>query len=73
MPATFFTTSEEAAVIDEFPFLRETVTRDPTATAVLGESSGYWRPIAARRLLWTHGGQELDRLGGWLGGKPATP
>jgi hypothetical protein len=73
MPAAFFTTSEEAAVIDEFPFLRETVTREPSPRTVLGESSGSWRPIAARRLLWSHGDQELDRLGGWLAGKTGTP
>jgi hypothetical protein len=73
MPATFFTSSEEAAVIDEFPFLRETVTREPSATVILSESSGYWRPIAARRLLWSHGGQELARLTGWLGGTPTAP
>jgi len=72
-PAPFFGSSEEAAVIDEFPFLRETVTRDPSPTAIVGESSGTWRPIAARRLLWRHGGEELGRLSGWLGGTVPTP
>lgn len=70
-PAPFFSSSEEAAIIDEFPFLRETVTRDPSPTAVVGETSGSWRPLAARRLLWSQGGQELGRLSGWLGGTPA--
>lgn len=71
-PAPFFGSSEEAAVIDEFPFLRETVTRDPSPTTIIGESAGSWRPVAARRLLWSHGGEELDGLARWLAGKPGA-
>jgi len=64
--APFFADSEAAAVIDEFPFLRATVTRDPGPGAVLGESAGRWRPLEARALLWERGRQELDRLTAWL-------
>jgi len=63
--ATFFEGSEAAALIDEFPFLRATVVRDP-APGLVGESAGLWRPRQARALLWEHGREELGRLTGWL-------
>ena len=63
--APFFESSGAAALIDEFPFLRATVVRDP-APGLVGESSGLWRPRQARTLLWEHGREELDRLTGWL-------
>lgn len=71
--APFFNNSDESAVIDEFPFLRETVSREPAPVAIVGESSGTWKPLAARRLLWQHGREELDRLGAWLGSRTPTP
>ena len=64
--APFFADSDAAATIDEFPFLRATVSRDPRP-GLVGESSGLWRPVAARKLLWDHGREELDRLTAWLG------
>src|SRR5438309_1599640 len=63
--ATFFEDSEATALLDEFPFLRATVVRDP-APGLVGESAGLWRPREARALLWGHGREELGRLTGWL-------
>ena len=63
--APFFADSEAAATIEEFPFLRATVSRDPRP-GLVGESSGLWRPVEARALLWAHGREELDRLTAWL-------
>jgi hypothetical protein len=64
--APFFAESEIANAIDEFPFLRETVVREPRPALVVGESAGLWRPRAARRLLLAHGREELARLSAWL-------
>jgi hypothetical protein len=64
--APYFESSEEAAVIDEFPFLTATVVREPGRGLVGGESSGVWRPIQARTLLWERGREELGRLTTWL-------
>jgi len=65
MTAPFFADSEVAALIDEFPFLRAAVLRDP-APGLVGESGGVWRPREARTLLWERGRDELGRLTGWL-------
>jgi hypothetical protein len=65
MPAPFFADSEAAATIDQFPFLRDAVSHDPQP-ALLGESSGVWRPVKARALLWEHGRDELARFTAWL-------
>ena len=65
-PAPFFADSEAAATIEEFPFLRAAVSRDPRP-GLIGESSGLWRPLQARALLWAHGREELERLTSWLG------
>ncbi len=64
--APFFADSDAAATIEEFPFLRATVSRDPRP-GLVGESSGLWRPVQARGLLWSRGGGELERLTEWLG------
>jgi hypothetical protein len=69
--APYFSDSEVAAALDEFPFLRPTVAREPSPGLVAGESSGLWRPLQARALLWQHGHEELSRLGAWVAG--ATP
>jgi hypothetical protein len=66
MPAPYFNDSEAAATIDEFPFLHDAVVHDPTPGLVMGESSGVWRPVQARALLWQHGREELGRLTTWL-------
>jgi hypothetical protein len=52
-------------VIDEFAFLSPTVVREPSPN-LLGESSGLWRPLEARALLWREGAAELDRLASWM-------
>ncbi len=65
--APFFTDSEAGTAIDEFPFLRDTVVRDPRPGALAGESAGLWRPVQARALLWEHARAEQDRLATWLG------
>ena len=68
--APFFADSDVASLIDEFPFLRASVVRDPVP-GMVGESGGVWRPREARALLWEHGREELDRLSGWLAaGRP---
>jgi len=71
-PAPFFEDSEVAATIDEFPFLRETVVRDPQPGPIGVESAGLWRPLQARALLWQRGREELGRLSGWLAGGPVA-
>jgi hypothetical protein len=65
--APFFGDSEAAATIEEFPFLRETVVRDPRPGGLGGESAGLWRPSRARTLLWEHARGEQERLAAWLG------
>ncbi len=65
-PAPYFESSDVAAAIEAFPFLRATVVRDPAPGLLAGESAGLWRPVEARGLLWEHGREELGRLTGWL-------
>jgi hypothetical protein len=65
--APYFANSEAAAVIDEFPFLRPLVVREPRPTVLAGESAGLWRPVPARSLLWERGREELERLTEWMG------
>jgi len=62
----YFGDSEAAATIEEFPFLGTTVTREPHPALIAGESSGLWRPLQARSLLWEHARVELGRLSSWL-------
>ena len=62
----YFSDSEAAATIDQFPFLRATVAREPSTGVVAGESSGSWRPVQARTLLWEHAREELAKLTTWL-------
>ena len=64
--APFFADSDVAVVIDEFPFLRDTVVKDPAPSMLIGESAGLWRPLQARSLLWEHGRNELDRFTTWI-------
>ncbi|HYR96257.1 MAG TPA: PDZ domain-containing protein [Candidatus Binatus sp.] len=64
--APYFEGSDVAAAIDEFPFLRDTVLRDPEPRPFAGESAGLWRPRQARALLWEHGREELARFTTWL-------
>ena len=49
--APYFEESEPAALIDEFPVLRQAVVTEPSP-GLGGERSGAWRPLLARRLLW---------------------
>ena len=62
--APYFADSDAEATIVEFPFLRETVAREPGTGAI--EVSGLWRPIQARALLWEKGREQLDRLAEWV-------
>jgi hypothetical protein len=64
--APYFEDSDVAAAIEEFPFLRETVARDPAPGLLIGESAGLWRPLQARRLLWERGREELSRFTTWI-------
>jgi membrane-associated protease RseP (regulator of RpoE activity) len=64
--APYFADSDVAAVIDEFPFLRETVVRDPAPAPLAGESAGLWRATEARALLWALGREERGRFATWL-------
>ena len=58
--APYFEDSQTAAVLDEFPFLRPTVAKDPEPGFV--ETSGQWRPVQARHLLWEYGRTQLQGL-----------
>lgn len=64
--APYFEDSDVAAAIDRFPFLRDTVAREPAPGVVGTETAGAWRPRQARTLLWEHGREELTRLTAWL-------
>lgn len=63
--AAYFADSEAASTIEDFPFLRDAVVRDPRPSFG-GETSGRWRPAQARTLLWSHARDELAKLRGWL-------
>src|SRR6185436_1141263 len=60
--APYFSDSPVESVLDEFEFLRETIDAEPRSTLRFVESSGAWRPAAARRIAWEHAGEELGRL-----------
>ncbi len=64
--APYFADSPAAAALEEFPFLKGTIVREPSAGRLV-ESSGLWRPIEARAILWAHGREALARLEGKLG------
>jgi hypothetical protein len=66
--APYFTDSEPAAVLDRFPFLRDTIVREPARGVFGAEAAGVWRPLQARALLWEHARAELALLSGWLAG-----
>jgi hypothetical protein len=59
--APYFSGSPVQSVLDEFDFLQETIAAEPRAARFM-ESSGQWRPSAARRIAWEHAGEELGRL-----------
>jgi membrane-associated protease RseP (regulator of RpoE activity) len=67
--APYFADSEVATTIDRFPFLRDTVTRDPGPGVFGGEAAGVWHPLQARALLWEHARSEQGMLSSWLGSK----
>jgi hypothetical protein len=64
--APYFADSPAATALEEFPFLKGTIVREPSAGRLV-ESSGLWRPIEARAILWAHGREALARLEGKLG------
>lgn len=55
----YFSDSPVASLLDEFSFLEGTIARQPREISV-AESSGMWRPVWARLLLWERGAQALD-------------
>ena len=69
LSAPYFSGSPVESAIDEFDFLRETVVTEPHGGRV-AESSGEWRPAAARRLVWEHGGESLGRVAATLAAAP---
>ena len=68
--APYFADSEAAAVLDRFPFLRDTIVREPGPGVFGTETAGAWRPLQARALLWQHARLELAQLSRWLAGEP---
>ena len=51
-------------------FLQETIESQPKSLRFMGESSGAWRPAAARRIAWEHAGEELGRVTAALAATP---
>jgi hypothetical protein len=66
----FFSESPIQSVLDEFEFLREAVDADPVAGRFGNETSGAWRPAAARRIAWERAGEELGRVAAGLAAAP---
>ena len=67
--ASYFSDSPIESVLDEFDFLRETIAVEPKGGRFT-ESSGEWRPAAARRIAWEHAGEELGRATATLAAQP---
>lgn len=65
----FFTSSPIQSLFDEFDFLHATVEEEPSGGR-FGESSGAWRPAAARRIAWERAGEELGRVAASLAATP---
>jgi hypothetical protein len=68
--APYFSDSPVQSVLDEFDFLQETIESQPKSVRFMGESSGAWRPAAARRIAWEHAGEELGRVTATLAATP---
>ena len=68
--APYFSESPVQSVLDEFDFLQETIESQPKSIRYMGESSGAWRPAAARRIAWEHAGEELGGMTATLAGTP---
>jgi hypothetical protein len=66
--APYFADSDVAAVIDRFPFLHDSVVREPGPGVLGGEAAGVWRPLKARALLWEHAHTEQELFLTWLAG-----
>jgi len=69
-PVPYFADSPVATIVDEFDFLGATVAREPTGGPLGLESSGAWRPVWARLLLWERGAREVAALRSGRGGTP---
>jgi hypothetical protein len=67
--APYFSGSPVQSVLDEFEFLQETIAVEPRERRFM-ETSGEWRPAAARRLAWEHAGEELGTLTATVAGTP---
>jgi hypothetical protein len=57
----YYADSPIQSMLDEFDFLQETIAVQPSEGR-FAQSSGQWRPAAARRLAWEHAGEELGRV-----------
>lgn len=69
LTAPYFSGSPVQSAVDEFDFLHETVASEPSGGRFM-ESSGEWRPAAARRIAWEHAGEELGRVAATLATVP---
>jgi membrane-associated protease RseP (regulator of RpoE activity) len=69
LTAPYFSGSPTQSVLDEFDFLHETVVEEPRPGRFT-ETSGDWRPAAARRIAWEHAGEELGRVASTLATTP---
>ena len=67
--ASYFSDSPVQSMLDEFDFLRETIAVEPKPGRFT-ETSGEWRPAAARRIAWEHAGEELGRATATLAAAP---
>jgi hypothetical protein len=69
LTAPYFSGSAEQQALDEYDFLHETVSAEPKGGRFT-ETSGEWRPAAARRLLWEHAGEALGGVAATLASAP---
>ncbi len=65
----YFSDSQIQSMLDEFEFLQETIAEEPRDRRY-AQSSGAWRPAAARRIAWEHAGEELGRVTATLASAP---
>jgi hypothetical protein len=65
----YFADSPIQSMLDEFDFLQETIAEEPRDRRY-AQSSGEWRPAAARRIAWEHAGEELGRMTATLAAAP---
>jgi len=67
--ADFFLDSDVERLLDQFDFLAETVTKEPSDGLL--QVAGRWQPVRARTLLWEHAGSALGQVTARLADEPA--